>query len=220
MKFSVAALVSLMAYSASAVDLTSDNYDSLTDGKIVFIKHFAPWCGHCKAMKPDWDKLMEEFKDDETKLIADIDCTSDKGKPLCDAHGVKGFPTIMYGDASDLQDYQGQRSYDALKSFAETELKPMCGPNNLDLCDDKKKAEIKEFFDMSDADLQAKIAVEENKIEVAEAKMKSEIEKLQNQYQILVAQKDAVEAAVKADGLGLMKSVQKIKAKTAGSDEL
>ena len=70
---------------------------------------FAPWCGHCKKMKPDWDKLMEEFKDSETQLIADADCTAD-GKPICDANGVKGFPTLKYGDPNDLQDYQGARS--------------------------------------------------------------------------------------------------------------
>ena len=56
-------------------------------------------------MKPDWDKLMEEFADSATQLVADVDCTAE-GKPLCDAHGVKGFPTIKWGDPSDLQDYQ------------------------------------------------------------------------------------------------------------------
>ena len=52
---------------------------------------------------------MEEFKDSETQLIADADCTAD-GKPICDANGVKGFPTLKYGDPNDLQDYQGARS--------------------------------------------------------------------------------------------------------------
>ena len=41
-------------------------------------------------MKPAWDSLMEQYKGHATKLVADVDCTSDGGKPLCEAHGVKG----------------------------------------------------------------------------------------------------------------------------------
>jgi len=219
MKFSIAALA-LMALPAAAIDLTSENYDEVTAGKVVFIKMFAPWCGHCKKMKPDWDQLMEEYKDHETKLIADADCTA-AGKSICDSNGVKGFPTIKYGDPSDLQDYQGGRSYDDLKKFAEEELKPTCSPNNLDLCDDEKKKEIDALMALDDKELEAKISTEEKKIEEAEKIFKAGVEKLQETYQNLMAEKESTEAKVKASGLGLMKSVRVAKKKAAaGSDEL
>ena len=54
----------------------------------MFVKFFAPWCGHCKKMKPAWDKLMEEYKDSETVLV-DV-WTALAGKPLCDEVGVRG----------------------------------------------------------------------------------------------------------------------------------
>merc|ERR1719445_978594 len=85
-------------------------------------------------MKPDWDKLMKEFKDNKDVLIADVDCTAD-GKPLCSTHGVQGFPTLKWGNPAALEDYQGGRDFDSLKTFAEENLKPMCGPFNLDLSD-------------------------------------------------------------------------------------
>ena len=44
-------------------------------------------CGHCKALKPDWDKLMSEFNDSATQLIADVDCTAD-GEELCNEQGM------------------------------------------------------------------------------------------------------------------------------------
>lgn len=47
------------ASGANAIELTQDNFDAETAGKTVFIKFLAPWWGHCKKMKPDWDKLME-----------------------------------------------------------------------------------------------------------------------------------------------------------------
>lgn len=61
-------------------------------------------------MKPDWDKLMEEFAGRDTQLVGDVDCTAE-GKPICDSNDVKGFPTIKYGDPADLQDYQGGRDF-------------------------------------------------------------------------------------------------------------
>mmetsp|Transcript_6010 Transcript_6010/g.14004 ORF Transcript_6010/g.14004 Transcript_6010/m.14004 type:complete len:183 (+) Transcript_6010:2-550(+) len=181
---------------------------------------FAPWCGHCKKMAPDWNKLMAEYKDSATQLIADADCTAE-GKPICDANGVKGFPTLKHGDPSDLQDYKGARTYDALKKFIDEELKPVCSPSNLDLCDDTKKSEINALFALDDAELATKIAAEEAKIAAADEKFKSGVEELQATYQKLMAEKEDTEAAVKAAGLGLMKSVQVSKKKAAaGSDEL
>merc|ERR1711920_1171086 len=105
--------------------------------------------------KPDWDKLMEEFKDHKTALIADVDCTAE-GKSLCETVGVQGFPTIKWGDPNALEDYNGERTYDALKKFAKENLKPLCGPANLDLCSDEKKAEINALQALSSADLAAK----------------------------------------------------------------
>merc|ERR1719219_2395152 len=81
-------------------------------------------------MKPAWDRLMKDFKDSKTALVADVDCTTE-GKPLCDSNGVKGFPTIKYGDPNNLEAYEGGRDYDSLKQIAdaettfETELKKL-----------------------------------------------------------------------------------------------
>ena len=107
-------------------------------------------------MKPAWDKLMAEFEGSATALVADVDCTA-AGKPLCDDNGVRGFPTIKYGDPAALEDYQGGRDFDSLKKFADENLKPMCSPSNIDLCDDEKKAQIEELQALSADELQAKI---------------------------------------------------------------
>ena len=65
---------------------------------------------------------MADFADSETQLVADVDCTAE-GEPLCNTMGVEGFPTLKWGDASDLQDYNGGRSYEDLKKFADENLK-------------------------------------------------------------------------------------------------
>jgi len=169
-------------------------------------------------MAPAWEKLSDEWAGKGDALIAEVDCTTE-GKPLCDANGVRGFPSLKYGDPAALEDYQGGRDYDALNAFAQENLKPMCSPSNLDLCDDDKKAEIKTLMEMPADDLAAKIASEEKKLEEAEETFKAEVQKLQENYQKLMEEKDQKIATVKSSGLGLMKSVQATQ-KVASKDEL
>lgn len=157
-------------------------------------------------MKPAWDQLMGEFKDSSSALIADVDCTAE-GKPLCDANGVQGFPTIKYGDPSALEKYEGGRDYDSLKEFADSNLKPMCSPGNMDLCEDDQKAEIEKLLAMDLADLESAIADGNKKIDDAESNFKAELQKLQDSYQKLMKDKEDTITAVKASGLGQMKSV-------------
>jgi len=166
-------------------------------------------------MKPDWDKLMKhDFG--ESALIADVDCTA-AGKPLCEKVGVKGYPTLKWGDPNSLEDYSGGRSFADLKKFAKEKLKPICSPTNLDLCDDEKKAEITKFMEMDDAELDKMIEEKEKLLEEAEETFKSEVDKLQKRYTELQSEKEAAETEVKESGLGLMRSVKAAKAK--GEDE-
>jgi len=150
---------------------------------------------------------MGEFDGHASALVGDVDCTA-AGKPLCDSNGVRGFPTIKYGDPNNLEAYQGGRDFNSLKKFADENLKPVCSPTNIDLCDATQKAAIEELQALSAADLASKIAGEEKKLAEAEETFKSEVSKLQKTYEKLQKEKEESIAAVKAAGLGLMKSVQ------------
>ena len=119
MKFVLLALVA----AASGLELTKGSWDSAVTGKSVSLEFIAPWCGRCKRMAPDWNKLMAEFKDSKTALVADVDCTAG-GKSLCDEQGVRGFPTLKHGDPNNLEDYKGGQTHDDLKKCAETNLGP------------------------------------------------------------------------------------------------
>jgi hypothetical protein len=169
-------------------------------------------------MKPDWDKLMDAFADSTTALVGDVDCTAE-GKPLCDANGVKGYPTIKWGDPTALEDYKGGRDYASLLKFAEESLKPICSPSNIDLCDAEKKAEIEKFQAMPAADLEAEITKKEAELAGAEETFKTAVSALQDKYQELTAAKEETLATITASGLGIMKAVKAAGAKK-GSDEL
>lgn len=55
---------------------------------------YAPWCGHCKNAKPEYQKAAEHFKDNRKVWYAGVDCTVEKKS--CEQFDVKGFPTFRY----------------------------------------------------------------------------------------------------------------------------
>lgn len=167
-------------------------------------------------MKPSWDKLMKKYADSKTVLIADVDCTTG-GKDLCEDVGVQGFPTIKYGDPSNLEDYEGGRDYDALETFAKDSLGPRCGPANLDLCDAAGKKQIEGFMSMPIADLKKAIEEKDAEMKKAETDLEEFVKGLQSQYEEATKKKDAKKKEIKDSGLGLMKAVQSHK-KTAKSE--
>mmetsp|Transcript_67140 Transcript_67140/g.151763 ORF Transcript_67140/g.151763 Transcript_67140/m.151763 type:complete len:169 (-) Transcript_67140:118-624(-) len=157
-------------------------------------------------MKPAWDKLMKEYKDSADILIADVDCTTG-GKDLCEEVGVKGFPTIKYGDPNNLENYEGGRDLEELQTFAKDNLGPSCGPNNPDLCDAEKKKQLDKFMAMFDSDLEAEIEKKDGEMKKAEADLEELLKSLQSQYEEGMKVKDNKKKEVKESGLGLMKSV-------------
>lgn len=215
--FSKLALVTLAA-TASAIELTPSTWDEQTAGKTVFVKFFAPWCGHCKAMKPAWDSLMSEYESSETIMVADVDCIGD-GRELCEKVGVKGFPTIKYGDPSALEDYQGGRDLDALKSFAG-DLKPLCNVATHEHCDDTQTKTITELKELDVDELHVKVKAHNDEKESIEKTFASGVQALQAKYEKLSKEKDiSLGVLAKGSNIGLVKSVLAHK-KKASKEEL
>jgi len=163
---------------------------------------------------------MREFEESETALVADVDCTAD-GKDLCTKVGVKGYPTLKYGDPNNLEDYKGGRDYDDLLTFAKENLGPTCGPDNMDLCDADEKAKIEAIQAKGLEAIEAEIKELDDAIKDAEENFGTELKKLQETYEQLQKDKDAVVEAAKGKDLALMKTVRAYLKATAGKhDEL
>lgn len=151
-----------------SLELTPENWKAHTEGKIAFVKFFAPWCGHCKKIKPAWDRLMQDFKASTTAIVAEVDCTAD-GKDLCTSNGVKGYPALMWGKAADpLKPYNGERSYEDLRRFAQANLGESCGPAFLWLCDEKRRVLLDKFMRIPPEKLDEKISLADQQIKRAE----------------------------------------------------
>lgn len=194
-----------MAAVAGAVELTSDNWEASTAGKTVFIKFFAPWCGHCKAMKPDWDELMDEYEGHASILVADVDCVGE-GAKLCEGLDIEGFPTLKYGNPNDMEDYEADRELEALEKFTKN-LKPGCSPFNVEACDEAGKAAIQAMEALSDEELSAQVTIGAAAMTAAEEAFGIAFENLQAEYEVIEKTKTDAIAEVKAGGMGMAKTV-------------
>merc|ERR1712146_659557 len=95
-------------------------------------------------MKPAWDKLGDAYADSSSVLIADVDCTTDGGKPVCDSRGVQGFPTIKYYTAEkpDGEKYNGGRDFDSLDKFVKENLAKACDVKTLEGCTEQESTYV------------------------------------------------------------------------------
>jgi len=102
-------LASLVTAS-DVLQLTPDNFDDhVGKGEPAFVEFFAPWCGHCKSLAPEYEKVATAFAKLPVK-VASVD--ADKYKDLGGRFGVSGFPTLKYFPAGSQEPeaFSGGRS--------------------------------------------------------------------------------------------------------------
>lgn len=116
------ALSAATAIADDVVELTPDNFDKeVGQDRGALVEFFAPWCGHCKKLAPEYEKLGSSFKKAKSVLIGKVDC--DSHKDLCSKYGVTGYPTIQWFPKGSLEakKYEGQRTAEALAEFVNSE---------------------------------------------------------------------------------------------------
>lgn len=96
------------------VQLTSANFEEqvLKNHAVVVVAFTAPWCGHCKRLKPEWEQAAKELYG-QGAVLGWVDATVETD--LATAYGVKGYPNIKVfsggiKSSSDATDYQGERT--------------------------------------------------------------------------------------------------------------
>jgi len=108
-------------WDATAVKtLVSSNFEQVAKDKSkdVFVKFYAPWCGHCKAIAPIWDQIGEKYSDKGDLVIAKVDSTKNE----IDGVDIEGFPTIkMFKKESNEEiEYIGKKDLESMVKFIET----------------------------------------------------------------------------------------------------
>ena len=90
-------------------------------GECIVALFYAEWCGHCKTMKPEYEKATSALNGSKnpkgkTLRFEKVDC--DENKELAKKYDVSGYPTIkILNDDGTQDDYDGARSFEGLKKY-------------------------------------------------------------------------------------------------------
>ncbi|CAI5482116.1 unnamed protein product [Closterium sp. Yama58-4] len=108
---------------SKVVELNKSNFDEvigLTDN--VFVKFYTPWCGHCKRLAPDWEKVALLYRTTPDIVIAKLDCEAEK--EICQKFGVAGYPTLKFfpAQATTPRDFAEQRTLENIVAFLNKKL--------------------------------------------------------------------------------------------------
>ena len=122
-----ALFVALVAYANApeaeiegVLDLTPSNFDDHV-GKDAgaLVEFYAPWCGHCKNLVPEYSKLGKAVISSGTKAVIVAKVDANTHSDLGSRFGVSGFPTIKYfpPGSQTPEEYNGGRSADDFVKF-------------------------------------------------------------------------------------------------------
>ena len=107
------------------IELTDDNFDStvFNDENMWLVAFYAPWCGHCKKLLPEWNAVATQLRG--TVKIAKLDATVHQ--KLAERYQIQGYPTIKIfapgkGEDKKVEEYEGPRDTSGIVQYALDKL--------------------------------------------------------------------------------------------------
>ena len=107
------------------IELTDDNFDDLifNDDSMWLVAFYAPWCGHCKKLLPEWESAATQLRG--TIKLAKIDATAHQ--KMAQRYQIQGYPTIKIfspgkGNNKKTEEYQGPRDTAGIVQYALDKL--------------------------------------------------------------------------------------------------
>lgn len=110
--------------SSEIVHLSDSSFEpALKDEKSALVMFYAPWCGHCKRLKPEYETAAELMKEKNVPgILAAVDST--KETEISAKFGIKGYPTLKYFSNGEFQYDVNLRDGDKIIQFMEKPTTP------------------------------------------------------------------------------------------------
>ena len=101
----------------SVIQLNKDNFEKevIKSDSLWLILFYAPWCGHCRAFHPQFEKLAKSTKG--LFKIGAVNCEEERD--LAGKYKIDGFPTVLFfgEDKTKTEEYDGDRKADKIVEY-------------------------------------------------------------------------------------------------------